>query len=64
MTLLDINKVHSTDILTMISSLSSDEKFTPPKVTNKMLDLLPNRIWSDSSVKFLDPFTKTGVFLR
>jgi len=64
MTLLDINKVHSTDILTMISSLSSDEKFTPPKVTNKMLDLLPNKIWSDSSVKFLDPFTKTGVFLR
>ena len=29
-----------------------------------MLDLLPNEIWSDSSIKILDPACKSGVFLR
>ena len=64
MKLLDINKIHSTDILTMVSSLSSDEKFTPPNIANKMLDLLPSDLWNNHEIKFLDPFSKTGVFLR
>ena len=29
-----------------------------------MLDLLPEEIWQDEKATFLDPFTKSGVFLR
>ena len=29
-----------------------------------MLDLLPDELWSDKNAKFLDPATKSGVFLR
>ena len=61
------------DVLTSIANLSNDEVFTPPAFANQMLDRLQeawatsNRganIWEDSSVTFLDPFTKSGVFLR
>lgn len=52
------------DILETIADLSNDEVFTPPDLANKVLDMLPESIWSDSSVTFLDPATKTGVFLR
>lgn len=61
------------DVLTCIANLSNDEVFTPPEFANRMLDTLTEawatdhggaKIWADSSVKFLDPFTKSGVFLR
>jgi site-specific DNA-methyltransferase (adenine-specific) len=61
------------DVLTCIANLSNDEVFTPPDFANRMLDALAqtwaanNRgadLWTDSSVKFLDPCTKSGVFLR
>ncbi|MFB9652759.1 Eco57I restriction-modification methylase domain-containing protein [Pseudarthrobacter oxydans] len=61
------------DVLTCIANLSNDEVFTPPEFANRMLDSLTEawassnngaNIWSDKSVKFLDPFTKSGVFLR
>jgi site-specific DNA-methyltransferase (adenine-specific) len=52
------------DILEVISNLSSDEVFTPPKVTNALLDLLPEHVWSDPKLRWLDPGCKTGVFLR
>src|SRR5438477_13008717 len=61
------------DVLTCIANLSNDEVFTPPEFANRMLDTLAAtwaadnngaNIWSDSSVRFLDPFTKSGVFLR
>lgn len=61
------------DILTCIANLSNDEVFTPPEFANRMLDTLAEawaadndgaNIWADSSVRFLDPFTKSGVFLR
>ncbi|HRX16689.1 MAG TPA: Eco57I restriction-modification methylase domain-containing protein [Spirochaetota bacterium] len=55
---------YNPDVLSCIANLSSDEVFTPPKLANEMLDLLPDEIWHDSTIKFLDPFTKTGVFLR
>lgn len=38
--------------------------FTPPTVVNKMLDMLPMELWSSSKSTFLDPVSKTGVFLR
>lgn len=61
------------DVLTCIANLSNDEVFTPPEFANRMLDTLADawaasnggaNIWADSSVRFLDPFTKSGVFLR
>ena len=61
------------DVLTCIANLSNDEVFTPPEFANWMLDTLSEawaaendgaNIWADKSVKFLDPFTKSGVFLR
>ena len=61
------------DVLTCIANLSNDEVFTPPEFANRMLDTLAEAwaadndgasIWADSSVRFLDPFTKSGVFLR
>ena len=55
---------HNPDVLDALANLSNDEVFTPPKLANQMLDLLPNEIWSDSSIKILDPATKSGVFLR
>ncbi len=61
------------DVLTCIANLSNDEVFTPPEFANRMLDTLAEawaanhggaNIWADKSVKFLDPCTKSGVFLR
>jgi len=61
------------DVLTCIANLSNDEVFTPPELANKMLDAVADTwaasndgvsIWTDPTVKFLDPFTKSGVFLR
>lgn len=61
------------DVLTCIANLSSDEVFTPPELANRMLDALAKAwasanggadIWADKTVKFLDPCTKSGVFLR
>lgn len=52
------------DILSCLANLSSDEVFTPPKVANDMLDLLPPEVFTNPESKFLDPSSKTGVFLR
>ncbi|MGC8774716.1 MAG: Eco57I restriction-modification methylase domain-containing protein [Chlorobaculum sp.] len=61
------------DVLTCIANLSNDEVFTPPEFANRMLDTLAEawavshngaNIWEDRSVRFLDPCTKSGVFLR
>ena len=52
------------DVLSCLANLSNDEVFTPPKLANEMLDLLPQTLWSDPNAKFLDPCSKTGVFLR
>lgn len=61
------------DVLTCIANLSNDEVFTPPEFANRMLDTLAHAwaaenagadIWADPTVRFLDPCTKSGVFLR
>lgn len=59
-----ILKTGAADVLDTIANLSNDEVFTPPKLANQVLDLLPSEVWKDSSLKFLDPCVKTGVFLR
>lgn len=56
--------VHTPDVLSCLANLSNDEVFTPPDVANRMLDLLPQEIFSDPNATFLDPACKTGVFLR
>jgi len=55
---------YNPDVLSCIANLSSDEVFTPPKMANAILGLLPQEIWNDPEATFLDPFTKSGVFLR
>lgn len=52
------------DILEVISDLSNDEVFTPPAIANAMLDLLPPDVWTNSTLRWLDPGAKTGVYLR
>ncbi len=59
-----LNSVYNPDVLTCLANLSNDEVFTPPSVANNMLDMLPSGIWSDPNIRFIDPFTKSGVFLR
>lgn len=54
----------SRDILTLFEQLNSHEVFTPPRVARDMLALIPKEIWSDPSVRILDPCVKSGVFLR
>lgn len=55
---------YNPDVLSCLANLSNDEVFTPPAVVNQMLDLLPESIWKDQNATFLDPVSKSGVFLR
>ena len=64
---------HNPDVITCIANLSNDEVFTPPELANQMLDTLEQswasnnngeNIWANKEVTFLDPCTKSGVFLR
>jgi site-specific DNA-methyltransferase (adenine-specific) len=55
---------YNPDVLSCLANLSNDEVFTPPTVANQILDLLPNELWSNKNAKFLDPVSKSGVFLR
>ena len=68
-----LSRAHNPDVLSCIANLSNDEVFTPPTLVNQMLDQLEvawsdtndgELIWSNPSVTFLDPCTKSGVFLR
>jgi site-specific DNA-methyltransferase (adenine-specific) len=61
------------DVLTCIANLSNDEVSTPPEFANRMLDRVATswadthggaNVWANKTLKFLDPFTKSGVFLR
>ena len=58
------SSMYNPDVLTCLANLSNDEVFTPPEVANRMLDMLPEELWHDSSATFLDPACKSGVFLR
>ena len=58
------NSTYNPDVLNCIANLSNDEVFTPPELANKMLNLLPEELFNSPTTTFLDPFTKSGVFLR
>ena len=55
---------YNPDVLLCLANLSNDEVFTPPELANSILDLLPKDIWKNKDAKFLDPVSKSGVFLR
>ena len=66
-------KGRNPDVLSCIANLSNDEVFTPPEFANRMLDTLTEawasdndgaNLWKNSEITFLDPCTKSGVFLR
>ena len=59
-----IETSYNPDVLSCLANLSNDEVFTPPTVVNDMLDLLPSELWSNPKITFLDPVSKSGVFLR
>lgn len=55
---------HVPDILDCLAQLSNDEVPTSPKLACAMLELLPEHVWHDPHYRWLDPFSKSGVFLR
>ena len=55
---------YNPDVLNCLANLSNDEVFTPPELANRILDLLPQELFRSPDTKFLDPFSKSGVFLR
>lgn len=66
-------RTRNPDVLSCIANLSNDEVFTPPEFANRILNSLAEGwaaandgadIWADPDVTFLDPFTKSGIFLR
>lgn len=56
--------LYNPDVLSCLANLSNDEVFTPPQVVNAMLDMLPQELFRSPDTTFLDPVTKSGVFLR
>lgn len=56
--------VYNPDVLSCLSNLSNDEVFTPPELANEVLNMLPESIWLSTTARFLDPCSKSGVFLR
>ncbi len=59
-----VNINYNPDVLSCLANLSNDEVFTPPKLVGDILDMLPVALFSDKSTTFLDPVSKSGVFLR
>jgi site-specific DNA-methyltransferase (adenine-specific) len=55
---------YNPDVLSCLANLSNDEVFTPPNLVNDILDMLPADLWRNPDAKFLDPVSKSGVFLR
>ncbi|HNP55903.1 MULTISPECIES: Eco57I restriction-modification methylase domain-containing protein [Mycobacteriales] len=55
---------HVPDILDCLAQLSNDEVPTSPKLASAMLDLLPEHVWHEPNYRWLNPFSKSGVFLR
>ncbi|MCF7932014.1 MAG: class I SAM-dependent methyltransferase, partial [Acholeplasmataceae bacterium] len=56
--------IENFDILETINNVGNDEVFTPVRVCNEILDMLPKDVWSNPAYKWLNPVDKNGVFLR
>lgn len=59
-----LGRRHIPDILDCLAQLSNDQVPTPPKLARAMLAILPSGVWADPQLTWLDPFCKSGVFLR
>jgi len=62
-----MTKLKEIDILETLKSPNDYEVFTKPDVADTLLKLLPDEIWKSKNLKnlkFLDPGSKSGVFLR
>jgi len=59
-----LNVNYNPDVLSCLANLSNDEVFTPPKLVNDILDMLPQALFTSKETTFLDPVSKSGVFLR
>jgi len=57
-------EMYNPDVLNCLANLSNDEVFTPPSLANQVLDLLPQEVFTSPETTFLDPVSKSGVFLR
>jgi site-specific DNA-methyltransferase (adenine-specific) len=55
---------YNPDILSCLANLSNDEVFTSPALANEILDCLPQELFKNKKITFLDPVAKSGVFLR
>jgi len=55
---------YNPDVLSCLANLSNDEVFTPPALANEILDMLPKELWSNKETTFLDPVSKSCIFLR
>lgn len=57
-------KTYNPDVLNCLANLSNDEVFTPPALANQVLDMLPQELFCSPDTTFLDPVSKSGIFLR
>lgn len=48
------DNVYNPDVLSCLANLSNDEVFTPPEVVNQMLDMLPQELFRNPDITFLD----------
>lgn len=55
---------YNPDVLSCLANLSNDEVFTPPKLVGDILNMLPQELFTNKETTFLDPVSKSGVFLR
>ena len=53
--------LYNPDVLSCLANLSNDEVFTPPEVANQMLDMLPQELFSNPNLTFLDIITTKTI---
>jgi len=63
-TAIEALSAHVPDVLETIAQLPNDDIYTPPKIVHAMLDVLPDHVWSEPDYKWLDPASKSGIYLR
>ena len=56
--------IENFDILETINNVGNDEVFTPVKVCQQMLDVLPNEVWHNPDYKWLNPCDKMEYLRR
>lgn len=59
-----LSESHMPDVLETLAQLPNDDVYTPPKVVTAMLNDLPAHVWSEPHFTWLDPATKSGIYLR